>query len=110
MRVFPPILSLILIAASISAARAADIEITAKATNQFGVDLYRQLSAADDKLCLSPYSLQSAMAMTFAGSEGETREEMANVLHFATDSDQAIHASFASLRSALDDMAKTTVN
>ena len=45
--------------------------------------------------------------MTFAGADGETRAEMARVLHFPTDGD-AIHASFASLQRSLEEMAKKT--
>jgi len=86
--------------------RAADFDLAASATNQFGVDLHRQLHG-DDNLCLSPYSIQSALAMTFAGAEGETKTEMARVLHFPNDGD-AIHTSFAALERSLEEMAKKT--
>jgi hypothetical protein len=77
--------SLPLIAAVIAAsslAPAADFDLVAQATNKIAVDLYRQLATGDENLCLSPYSIQSALAMTFAGADGETRNEMARVLHF----------------------------
>ena len=45
--------------------------------------------------------------MTFAGTDGDTRAEMARVLHFPNDGD-AIHASFASLQRSLEEMAKKT--
>ena len=92
---------------AIASLRAADFDLAAKATNQLGVDLHRQLARGDDNLCLSPYSIESALAMTFAGADGETRAEMARILHFPNDGD-AIHASFASLQSSLNEMAKTT--
>ena len=79
----------------------------ANATNQFGLDLYRQVASGDGNLCLSPYSIQSALAMTFAGADGKTRSEMAQVLHFSNDSD-TIHASFAALQQSLEEMAKKT--
>ena len=82
---------------------AADFDVAAKATNQLGVDLHRQLARGDDNLCLSPYSIESALAMTFAGADGETKTEMARVLHFPNDGD-AIHASFAALQSSLGEM------
>jgi serpin B len=87
--------------------RAVDFDLAAKATNQLGIDLHRQLAHGDENLCLSPYSIESALAMTFAGADGETRVEMARVLHFPTDSD-AIHASFASLQRSLGEMSAKT--
>src|SRR6202045_4408259 len=86
---------------------AAEFDLAARATNEFGLDLHRQLATGDENLCLSPYSIQSALAMTFAGADGETRTEMARVLHFPNDGD-AIHASFASLQRSLEEMAKKT--
>ena len=86
---------------------AADFDLAAKATNQLGVDLHHQLAHGDDNLCVSPYSLQSALAMTFAGADGDTRSEMARVLHFPNDGD-AIHASFNALDRSLHEMAKNT--
>src|SRR5437870_8110697 len=93
--------------AGITSSRAADFDLAATATNQLGVDLDRQLAHDDENLCLSPYSIQSALAMTFAGADGDTRTEMARVLHFPNDGD-AIHASFAGLQRSLEEMAKKT--
>lgn len=90
----------------ITSVHAADFDAAAKATNELGIDLYRQLATGDENLCLSPYSIQSALAMTFAGADGETRTEMARVLHFSND--DSIHGSFASLQRSLDEMAKKT--
>jgi serpin B len=86
---------------------AAEFESAATATNQLGIDLHRRLATADENLCLSPYSIQSALAMTFAGADGETKTEMARVLHFQT-SDEKIHASFASLQRGLEELAKNS--
>jgi len=86
---------------------AADSNLAANATDQLGLDLYRQLAHGNDNLCLSPYSIESALAMTFAGADGETKTEMARVLHFPNDGD-AIHASFAALQSSLGEMSQKT--
>src|SRR5262245_32295145 len=81
-------------------------DLAAKATNELGVDLYRQLATNDENLCISPYSINSALAMTFAGADGETRNEMAHVLHFPNDSD--VPASFAALQHSLEQMSAKT--
>ncbi len=75
---------------------ATSFDLAAKATNGLAVDLHRQLATGNDNLCVSPYSIESALAMTFAGADGETRAQMARVLHFQSDSSNAA-ASFASL-------------
>ena len=86
---------------------ATSFEFAAKATNELGVDLHRQLATGDANLCISPYSIDSALAMTFAGADGETRSEMAHVLHFTNGGD--VPASFATLQQSLEQMsAKTT--
>lgn len=85
---------------------AADFDQAAGSTNQLGVDLYRR-SATDGNLCLSPHSIESALAMTFAGAEGETRSQMQRVLHLASDSD-AVHASFSGLQQSLEQIATKT--
>src|SRR6476619_5404490 len=86
---------------------ATSFELVAKATNELGVDLHRQLATGDENLCISPYSIESALAMTFAGADGETRTEMARVLHLTNDSN--VPASFAALQHSLEEMSARTV-
>jgi serpin B len=83
---------------------AAEFDAAASATNQLGIDLHRGFATGEENLCLSPYSIQSALAMTFAGAAGETKTEMARVLHFQVG-DERIHASFAALQRALEELA-----
>src|SRR5881398_702533 len=86
---------------------ATDFDLAASSTNQFAVDLHRQLATGNDNLCVSPYSIESALAMTFAGADGETRTEMARVLHFSSDASSA-PASLASLQHSLEEMSVKT--
>jgi serpin B len=81
--------------------------LAAIATNKLAVDLHRQLATGNENLCVSPYSIESALAMTFAGADGETRSEMARVLHFPSDA-SAVSASFASLQHSLEEMSAKT--
>ena len=85
---------------------ATSFELAAKATNDLGVDLHRQLAHGDENLCISPYSIQSALAMTFAGADGETRTEMARVLHFPNNGN--VPASFSALQHSLEEMSAKT--
>src|SRR5437588_9051038 len=85
---------------------ATNFDLAAKATNEFAVDLQRQLAKGNDNLCISPYSIESALAMTFAGADGETRTEMARVLHFSNDA--SVPGSFAALQHSLEDVSAKT--
>jgi serpin B len=100
-------ITLFLTIVAVNVLHAAESDLAATATNQLGIDLHRQLATGDENLCVSPYSIQSALAMTFAGVDGKTREEMARVLHFPKDG-EAVHASFSSLQGSLEEMAKKT--
>src|SRR5437660_12644329 len=80
---------------------ATNFDLAAKATNELAVDLQRQLAKDNDNLCISPYSIESSLAMTFAGADGETRTEMARVLHFSNDA--SVPGSFAALQHSLED-------
>jgi serpin B len=83
----------------------ADFDSAVSATNQLGLQLYRECGAPQENLCLSPYSIQSALAMTFAGADGATRAEMSRFLHYSGEGD-AIHASFSDLQKALEESVK----
>lgn len=55
----------------------------AQEMNAFGYDLYTLLSNnAADNLFFSPYSISLALSMVLAGVQGQTEQEMANVLHY----------------------------
>jgi len=71
--------------------------------NRFATDLYARLAKKEDgNLLLSPYSISTALAMTYAGAKGETEAEMAGVLHF-TLPQKRLHSGFAALISQLSD-------
>src|SRR4030095_9150446 len=86
---------------------ATNFDLAAKATNELAVDLHRQLATGNENLCISPFSIESALAMTFAGADGDTRSEMARVLHFPSDG-STVARSFASLQHSLEEMSAKT--
>lgn len=74
----------------------------AAAANAIGLKLYRQLAPASpqENLVLSPYSIESALALTYTGADGDTRQEMARVLQLPAE-DGTVQRGFSALREAL---------
>src|SRR5213595_1641263 len=86
---------------------ATNFDLAAQATNELAVDLHRQLATGNENLCVSPYSIESALAMTFAGADAETHTEMARVLHLTNDA--GVPTSFDALQHSLQEMNGKTV-
>ncbi len=71
--------------------------------NGFAFDLYREVTGEDREgnVFFSPYSISTALGMTYCGAEGETASEMAEVLHFTMPSD-AINRAFSAVTEKLN--------
>lgn len=87
-------------------ASAAEFDVAA-ATNQSGLDLHRRLAAdrAEGNLVISPYSIESALALVFAGAAGDTRAELERALRFPAD-ETSVQSAFARLRTNLDQLTQ----
>jgi serpin B len=59
-----------------------DVRRFAKASNAFGLDLYRRLAAKPGNAVVSPASVSTGLAMAWGGAKGETAAQMARVLRF----------------------------
>jgi serpin B len=67
----------------------------------FALDLHRHLAdSTGGNLFVSPYSISVALAMVYAGAEGETRAQMRETLHYALGDD--LHPAFADLQVTLE--------
>lgn len=71
-----------------------------RGNNAFALDFYHAIQGAEGNLFYSPYSISSALAMTYAGAEGETEEQMAETLRYDLP-EESLHAAFNSLSLAL---------
>jgi serpin B len=69
--------------------------------NQFAFDLYVRLRAQAGNAFVSPYSLSSALAMTYAGARGETAGQMAKALHFS-EPPERLHSAFRELNRTIN--------
>lgn len=81
----------------------------AKTINTLGIDLLPHVAKSNENALLSPYSIQIALAMTYAGASGKTKAEMAKVLHYPAD-EAKLQQSLLDLRKALDEIQQTPLN
>jgi serpin B len=71
----------------------ADISSLTDDNSVFAFNLYKLLSKDDGNLFYSPYSISAALAMTYAGTRGDTEKQMADTLHFYLSQNQ-LHPVF----------------
>jgi serpin B len=87
------------------AALTAELEPVVDGNNRFALSLYRQIVGApevqDRNLFLSPFSLSAALAMTYAGADGETAQEMAEVLEVQAE-EAVFHQELGALMADLN--------
>ncbi|MFB3892861.1 MAG: serpin family protein [Phycisphaerae bacterium] len=71
------------------ATQPADVATAVEGINAFAADLYSRL-AADEKgnIFFSPASIDTALAMTYAGARGQTARQMAATLHYTLGQDR----------------------
>jgi serpin B len=79
----------------------ADEAELAKGNTAFALDAYGRLRQREGNLFLSPFSISTALAMTYAGARGETAAEMARAMHFDLPPDR-LPPAFAAVLNQLN--------
>jgi serpin B len=78
----------------------ADLSAAVAGNTDFATALYQQLRTEPGNLFYSPFSISEALAMAWAGANGETAAEMASALHFTLPEAQ-LHPAFNAIDLAL---------
>ena len=73
-----------------------DVKTLVRGNNEFAFDLYQRLSQEKGNVVFSPYSISTALAMTYGGARGKTAKEMAKTMHFLLPQ-QRLHPAFGEL-------------
>ncbi len=73
-----------------------------QANTAFAAEIFAVLAeeSPDDNLFISPYSISTALAITWAGAEGRTAEQMAEVLRFGMP-EESVHQQFEEIQTKL---------
>jgi len=95
------ILTACLLALPAFAEKPADVKPIVTGNTVFALDLYGKLRTQEGNLFLSPYSISTALAMTYGGARGNTEKQMAATLRFTVPQEQ-LHLGFAALQSRLN--------
>ncbi len=79
-----------------------------KGNTAFALELYAKLKENKNKnLFFSPYSLSTALAMTYAGAKGNTAKQMSHVLHFP-ENQETFHPAFGFLQQQIKEASKNS--
>ena len=70
-----------------------------RSVNCFGLDLYEHFQREEGNVVISPFSISTALAMAYAGADGNTATEMEEVLHLGSESGS--HDSYSALLQSL---------
>jgi serpin B len=73
--------------------------------NAFAIELYQKIKGDHGNVFFSPFSISTALAMTYAGARENTEKQMAATMHFGIDQNK-FHAGFGEFQSRLNEYEK----
>jgi serpin B len=82
-----------------------EVKSAVEGNTAFALDLYQKLKEQPGNLFFSPYSLSTALAMTYAGARKQTESEMARTLHFSQPQTN-LHAAFGALAARMNQVQR----
>jgi len=83
----------------------ASVDAVVKGNTVFAMKMHQELSSKEGNLFFSPYSISSALGMTYAGARNNTEKEMKVALHFPGGRDE-LCKSFGELQEGLNAIQK----
>lgn len=99
-----PFLATALFTSLLSPLQADMLQSLSESSHAFAYDIYHKISSPKENLFFSPYSLLTALAMTYAGAENQTKKEMKETLHFPDDT--TLHSANAMFRHHIESITK----
>lgn len=99
------VVPIVLFCSLVFAGKQTNERILVQDNSAFAMDLYQKLRASDGNIFFSPYSISTALAMTYGGARGNTEKEMAKTLRFSLDQEN-LHSAFAQAESRLNRLQK----
>jgi serpin B len=81
-------------------------DILVEGNTNFAAEMYRLMTETGGNVFFSPYSISSALAMTYAGARANTAREMSEALHFPEGQGE-LHSGFQSLNSRFENIRKS---
>ncbi len=100
MKLFALLASLLIVPVTVFATDP-NVRSLVQGNNRFAGELYQQLAVKEGNQFISPYSISTALGMTYLGARGETAGQMAATLHFAGEQ-SATAATFGKLQQQLN--------
>jgi len=85
-----------------------DMQAVVEGNNGFALELYSKLRGNEGNLFFSPYSISTALAMTYSGARGATAGQIAQALQFPTERNKGLDGDKQGR--GLDRVEKTVMN
>jgi serpin B len=80
-----------------------DMDALVSGNSEFAFDMFHELIVKEGNIFFSPYSISTCMAMLYAGAEGRTKTEIADVFHYNL-SDSSFHPAMNCLDYTLQNL------